>query len=319
MSAERNRGLVAILSANIIFGLNVPVTKALVAQWMTPTGYTMTRMFFGAIVFWTIGLFQKDERVRGWDLGLLAVGGLLGYLGTQFLFALSLRHTTPVHFSLLMALTPVVVLALSALLLKERVTPRKLFGSALSVSGASIMILWAHDGPGTGVQDGLGLLYAALCMLCFAAYLLLTRQVALRYRPVTVAKWMFLFSALVLLPFVASGLPGQRIYSAEIDLSGIALLAFALLFSTTLAFFLMPFALRRLQASTVSIFMNLQPVVAAVVAIAVGQDVLTGDKLVAALLVLAGVHLVTRPAKQAGDPVHIGNDAGGLRVKVVKE
>ncbi|MEZ4965091.1 MAG: EamA family transporter [Saprospiraceae bacterium] len=73
----------------------------------------------------------------------------------------------------------------------------------------------------------------------------------------------------------------------------ISLLAFALLFSTTLAFFLMPVALKKLEASTVSVFMNLQPVVASVVAIAVGQDTFSGDKPLAALLVLTGVYLVS--------------------------
>ncbi len=68
---------------------------------------------------------------------------------------------------------------------------------------------------------------------------------------------------------------------------------FAFLFSTTLAFFLMPLALKKLEASTVSIFMNLQPLVASAVAIGIGQDVFTWDKILAALLVLTGISLVS--------------------------
>ena len=71
-------------------------------------------------------------------------------------------------------------------------------------------------------------------------------------------------------------------------------LAFALLFSTTLAFFLMPYALKRLEASTVSIFMNLQPIIASIVAVVVGQDYFTWDKPFAMLLVVIGVYLVTQ-------------------------
>ncbi|KAB2890815.1 MAG: DMT family transporter [Desulfobulbaceae bacterium] len=104
---------------------------------------------------------------------------------------------------------------------------------------------------------------------------------------------MFLVSALALLPVSYSEFPLQVIYSGEITAFSIALLGFALVFSTTLAFFCMPLALKNLEAATVSIFMNLQPIVASVVAISIGQDVITLKKGLAALLVLSGVCLVS--------------------------
>lgn len=50
MDQEKKQGLIAILSANTIFGLNIPITKALMDDWMSPIGYTVTRMFFGAAI-----------------------------------------------------------------------------------------------------------------------------------------------------------------------------------------------------------------------------------------------------------------------------
>ena len=123
--------------------------------------------------------------------------------------------------------------------------------------------------------------------------MVITRKVTEKYSPLTVAKWMFLFSAIVSLPLSSSVLFNQKIYSHESTLMAFSLLAFALLFSTTLAFFLMPFALKKLEAGTVSIFMNLQPIVASVVAIGVGQDTFTWGKILAALLVLTGAYLVS--------------------------
>ena len=64
INTERQQGLVAIFGANTIFGLNIPGTKALMLHWMSPMGYTVTRMFFGVIVFWIIGLFFKDIKVE---------------------------------------------------------------------------------------------------------------------------------------------------------------------------------------------------------------------------------------------------------------
>ena len=70
-------------------------------------------------------------------------------------------------------------------------------------------------------------------------------------------------------------------------------MAFIVLFATGLGYFLIPYAMKTLHATTVSIYTNIQPVVASMVAIAVQQDVFTWDKPLAGLLVLVGAYLVT--------------------------
>lgn len=109
---DKLKGYLAITAANVIFGLNTPIIKSLISHWMTPVGYTLTRVLFGCLMFWTIGsLSRRKEKVSIKDLVVIAVGGLFGFVGTQF-FALALRFTTPVNFSLMAALTPVLVLVL---------------------------------------------------------------------------------------------------------------------------------------------------------------------------------------------------------------
>lgn len=299
MEKEKRQGLIAILCANTMFGLNIPVTKSLMAGWMTPMGYTATRMIFGAIVFWGLGAFLKEEKIRGKDLLVVLIGGLIGYMGTQLLFSQSLEYTSPVIFALLMALTPVVVLVLSAIFLKETIPSRKMIGIGMSVSGAALIILLGAKGSSAGANNTLGIFFALLCVLAYSVYLILTRKISIKYQPVSIAKWMFLISAVISMPLGISEFQNQRIYTAETTGIAISLLIFALLFSSVLAFFLMPYALKRLEASTVSIFMNWQPIVASVLAIVVGQDRLTWDKPFAVILVLSGVYLVTKQTKPA--------------------
>lgn len=290
---SKTKGVWAILCANTIFGLNIPVTKALVSGWMTPSGYTLVRMLFGAVVFWLISMRYKSEKVASNDMLIMALGGFLGFVATQFSFALALQYTTPVNFALMMALTPVIVLVLSFLFLKEKIGWRKLLGILVSVSGAVLIILYGSN-SGQGKNDLLGIAIALLCALAYAIYMMLTRNVSVKYGPVTVVKWMFFFAFLIILPFGAGAVFQQPIFGAGTEISAISLLAFSLIFSTLIAFFLMPVALGRLKASTVSIFMNLQPIVAAAVAIIVGQDLFSWDKALATLLVIGGVYTVTQ-------------------------
>lgn len=298
MIRGKQQGLLAIVMANVIFGLNTPVTKALMDGWMTPVGYTTTRMVFGTVVFWLIGFFVKTERIESKDLLTIMIGGLMGFIGTQLLFSQALTYTTPVTFSLLMAITPVVVLVLSAMFLKEVVPLKKVLGIVISISGAALIILQAGTRSEEGSNNSLGIVFAVMCMFCYAGYLVLTRKISVKYHPVAIAKWMFLVSAVVAIPMSLANPEPQTIYSDAGTVSAYGLLIFSLLFSTTLAFFLMPYALKRLEASAVSIFMNLQPIVASSVAIIIGQDLLTWEKPVAAVLVIVGVYLVTKKKTQ---------------------
>ncbi len=299
-------GYFAIITANIIFGINIPVTKALISGWLTPQAYTIIRMIFGCVFFWLIDLRNNNEIPAKKDLLILAFGGLLGFVATQLTFALSLKYTTPVNYALMMALTPVVVLLLSFIFLKEKVNSTKSFGIALSVSGAFIIILKSHYSS-SGSNNLLGILIAILCSVCYGIYLLLTRNVSIKYKPLTVVKWMFLFAVAFSFPFGVKGITEQKIFTQLVTMSGVLLLGFSLVFSTVIAFFLMPVALGKLKASVVSIFMNLQPIVASVTAVIVGQDKFTLDKIFAASLVLIGVYIVTKKAAFKVDGINIEN------------
>lgn len=291
MSFNNTKGHIAILMANVIFGLGVPVTKALLDDWVTPIGYMASRCVFAAIIFWVVAAFMPKEHVDKKDMIVLLLGGLLGFVISQTLTAEALKFTTPVYFSLVAALTPIAVMILAAIFLKERISGLKIVGVVMGIGGALLMLYFSWT-SGAGSDDLLGISLAVLSVLTWAVYLIITRKVSAKYSAVTQMKYFFLISAVVMLP-IALMEPQQRLYSAEWGWSGVLEMAFIVLFATGLGYFLIPYAMKFLRATTVSIYTNIQPVVASLVAIAVGQDVLTWDKPVAAILVLLGAYIVT--------------------------
>lgn len=291
MSFSNTKGHIAILMANVIFGLGVPVTKALLDDWVTPIGYMASRCVFAAIIFWVVAAFMPKEHVDKKDMIVLLLGGLLGFVISQTLTAEALKFTTPVYFSLVAALTPIAVMILAAIFLKERISGLKIVGVVMGIGGALLMLYFSWT-SGAGSDDLLGISLAVLSVLTWAIYLIITRKVSAKYSAVTQMKYFFLISAVVMLP-IALMEPQQRLYSAEWGWSGVLEMAFIVLFATGLGYFLIPYAMKFLRATTVSIYTNIQPVVASLVAIAVGQDHLTWDKPVAAILVLLGAYIVT--------------------------
>ena len=286
------KGHVAIISANVIFGLGVPVTKYLLDSWLSPMSYMASRCIGGALIFWAIAYFLPAEKIARKDLLVIMLGGLLGFVVSQTLTAWSLNFTSPVYYSLIATLCPVVVMLLAALFLSERITAVKLLGVFLGMSGAALMVVlrWQAEG---GSNDVLGIMLALLSLLTWAIYLIITRNVASKYSPVTQMKYVFLISAIVTVPIALPELSQNALYTSAWGWDGALEMAFIVICATALGYFLIPFAMKYLQATTVSIYTNLQPVVASVVAIILGQDILTWDKPVAGILVLVSAYIVT--------------------------
>ena len=106
----------AVLIANVIFGLGVPVTKLLLDDWVSPMAYMASRFIGATIIFWLVSLFLPREHVYPKDLLVIMAGGLLGFVISLTLSAWALNYTTPVYFSFIASLTPVATMALAALL-----------------------------------------------------------------------------------------------------------------------------------------------------------------------------------------------------------
>ena len=160
----------AIILANVIFGLGVPVTKLLLDQWVTPMGYMFMRCLGAAVIFWAISLFLPKETVQRKDLLIIMLGGLLGFVISQTLTAWALVYTTPVYFSLIATLTPVATMLMAALFLKERMNGTKIFGVLIGIVGALLMVLMSWK-SGSGKNDLLGITLTILSLMTWVVYL----------------------------------------------------------------------------------------------------------------------------------------------------
>jgi drug/metabolite transporter (DMT)-like permease len=213
---------------------------------------------------------------------------------SQTLTAWALNFTSPVYFSLIAALTPVATMLMAMLFIGEKISPRGMVGVALGIGGALLMVWQSGLSVAAGSNDLWGIVLAVLSLLTWAMYLIATRKVSAKYSAVTQMKWVFLISSVAVLPFSIDDLMTSPLYSAQWQWSGALEMAFIVVFATVMGYFAIPFAMKYLRATTVSVYTNLQPVVASLVAFALGQDALTWDKPVAAVLVLLGAWMVTK-------------------------
>lgn len=285
-------GHLAALAVYIIFGINPNCSEAIVPEYISPLGFTSVRMLFGTFAFWLLSLFVKREHVTKRDMGLFVLGAIV-LAGTLLAFGEAFRYTSPCYVSLISATSPLFVMIMAAIFLKEPISIQKSIGVLIGISGALLIVLfsWKIDANATPI----GLALCFINIIFYATYLLVTRSVSKKYSPITMMKWMFLMGSVICIPIAIPSFSAEScpMLFANAPISAYLNLFTVLIFATVVSYFLLPYSLRLLRPTTVSMYSNLQPLVTATIAIILGQDIFTWNKPAALILILIGVYLVT--------------------------
>lgn len=283
----------AILGANLIYGVNYSIAKDVMPAYIQPFGFIFYRVLGALMLFAMIASFYK-ERIAKKDMLLLAVCGFFGVGLNQLSFFYGLNLTNPINAGIIMVSNPIMVLLASAFILKTRITYLKIVGLILGISGALIILLFKKGfsfGSDTIIGDSFILLNSA----SYAVYLVLVKPLMSKYKPITVVTWVFGFGFLFVMPFGFSEI-------SEIDWSSFTpdiwwKFGFVIVATTFLTYLFNIYGLQRLNPSVVSTYIYLQPLIAAFYSISLGKDSFTWIKFIAAILIFSGVYLVSKPAK----------------------
>lgn len=293
MTKERIQGHLLILTANLIFGLNTPISKWLLSEKLDADFHTMLRMFTAGALFWIASIFTKHEKVPLADLLKLVVCGLCGVAVNQYLFIVGLSQTSPVDASVIVTSTPIFVMIFAAFILKEPVTILKSAGVFTGAAGAVWLITSATRSGGAQASFWGDFLTLASSFI-YSFYFVISKPLAQKYSAVTMMKWMFLFGFIALIPvnykcvFFFEGIKGN------LDFKAILAIFYVCAFATFLAYLLIPMAVRRIRPTTASMYNYIQPITSSAIAIIAMQYVFSMPKLLAAIMIFAGVFMVTK-------------------------
>lgn len=173
MGDFKPKGHLAMLGANLMWGLMSPIAKLVMAAGVvTPLLLTDFRIFGAAALFWITSMFTKHEHVPPHDLLLLAGAAMLSILFNQGCFIFGVGMTSPGEASIITTTMPMWVMVLAAIILKEPITVLKVGGIVLGAAGALILVFnGAHNGGLKGDNPVLGDLLVLAAQLSYASYL----------------------------------------------------------------------------------------------------------------------------------------------------
>ncbi len=281
----------ALLIVALIYGANYNIAKSVMPVYLQPFGFIALRVTGGLFLFvLTHRAFYREKIANAKDYGYLALCGLFGVAINQLAFFKGLSLTSPVNASVIMTLSPVVVLLFSAVYLKEQITKVKALGVLFGGIGAALLI--GGKDLGFSGETVLGDLLILLNATSYAIYLVLVKPMMARYQPVTVVRWVFTFGWLMVLPFGIEEL--SEVSFSVLPVSAWMAIAYVIAATTFAAYLLNAWAMKKVSSSIVGFYIYMQPVVATVITITLGHDELTLQKVLFSILIFLGTYLVSK-------------------------
>jgi drug/metabolite transporter (DMT)-like permease len=214
----------------------------------------------------------------------------------MLVFFKGLSLSTPINSAVLITTTPIIVLILSAIVIKEKIEARKIIGIGIGLVGALGLILFGSEIRQDAPNIPLGNFLILLNSVFYGSYLIVAKTLISKYHPFTFMKWLFTLGILICLPFGYQEF--TEIAWTTLPFEAIWRIAFVIVGTTFCTYLFNIFALTQLKASTLSAFVYVQPLIGITYAIGSGQDNLTTVKIIAASLVLLGVYLSSKKSNR---------------------
>ena len=277
-----------LLSAIVLWALNLTVSRYVLTNGLQPIAYSTVRYGLASAVFIVIALaVERSLRIARRDALLVGSAALVLFVN-QIGFVYALKTTSASVIALILAVTPIIAAAIG-LVFGMEVLPRRFWlGAALSVAGVALVALGATGQFG---GDAAGILFGILTAASWAVYSILITPLMQHYSPVRISAVVLPLSWIGI---ALIGLPQTRSQDWQLGWEVWALVLFATLGPLVVTNILWFKSLDRIGASRATLAANLQPFVAAVLAVVLLSEPLGLLQVVGGLLIAAGILLARR-------------------------
>jgi O-acetylserine/cysteine efflux transporter len=297
MKSNRSRTFAALISAGLLWGTTVPLSK-LALHWLPPGWLTFVRFAVATAIL----LPAAHRQLRSAFRPVVLASGALGYGGSVAVQNAGITRTSVTHAALLIGTVPVLVAIIAAVWHRTVARPVAWAGFALSLAGVGL-VTGGRGGGASAAGDGL-----VLASLVLSATFTVAQARLLRGRdPFAMTAVQFLGAALAVVPFAAvtergptvPGTPGPVLATAALAAAG-----------TLLPFALFAYAQSRVPAEVAGAFLNIEPLVGAVAGALFFGNPAGPEQLAGGAAILGGIALSSLPLLAGGRATRRGSGHG---------
>ncbi|RLD44122.1 MAG: hypothetical protein DRI86_08280 [Bacteroidetes bacterium] len=287
--SEKLKAHIALFVSAVLFAINYWVSDDLTNHIAT-LPLVFFRTIGAAFLFGILYYFDKEKIMPNKkDLGLFAFAALFGILLNQFLFFSGLKYTSAIDAATIHVSNPIIVITLSAIFLKIKLTKNKLLGVALGALGALILILYQGN-YNSDLSSIKGNMMIFGNTFAYALFLIILKSLLKKYSPIAAMFWLHIIASSFLIPVSFNTLIQFNWY--EVFSQYWFSIFYIVVMLTFIAYLLNMYGLKRLSPTSVSFYVYLQPVFAYIIAIILGEQLPSFVKVMATLTIISGVVLV---------------------------
>jgi drug/metabolite transporter (DMT)-like permease len=283
---------IVLLAANVVYATSYAVTR-LVLPEIGPATVAFMRLVLGALLLLPLAIAGERTAMDVADRRRVFLMGVIGFAAAIMLGNWGIARSTATNAALLITVEPLTLILLSPALLGETLSRRERVGAALSVIGAVLVMV--NGVPGVTarvVPHWRGDLFLVLSGFAYAAYTLLGRDVLRRHPALPVTARSIAWGAVGMAPLaVAEWAAGVDAAPGAGAIVGVLYLGLVV---TALAYLAWNYAVERMPAPRVAIFLNVQPLCGALLGAWWLGEPLTVFTAIGGVLVLAGLQVAAR-------------------------
>ncbi len=288
----------ALLVVNVLYGANHVLAKGVMPQFLDPNTFILLRVGGAVLLFWILLLSQKRKPIDRADYWRFATAGLFGVAVNQLFFFHGLNLSSSLNAGIIMALNPLMVFVLAALITKEKLNAHNYTGVVIGATGAILLTLSSGSMPGASL---LGDVFLLINALSYALYLVLSKPLLLKYSPIQVITYVFSIGLALLLLFPPTWTNLGNMHFEQIPISAWYKITYVIVGVTFLTYLLTIFGLKYVSATVSAAYIYTQPVMVMLFTVLFAMlgwaadytHTITAQRILYMLFIFTGVYLVS--------------------------
>lgn len=276
----------AITTTMLCWGFSYIVTKVALKTFSV-SALVLVRFCLAALIFLILLSIKGFPKFAGKDQVKMIITSFFFPFSYYFMETAALHYTSASEASIIAATIPIVVLILSGIFLKEKISIIGAGGIMISFTGIVVLVLGNMNGElnlGSHLTGNIIMLGAVLSA---AIYIVLTHELGKKYSSFEITGTQIIYGTLIFI--IISIIQFNKISITQIDSIAVASVLFLAILSTVIAFFCYNYALTKIPAAQASIFINGVPVVTAFSAVFILGEALNLIQILGGLSVIFAV------------------------------
>ena len=284
---------IGLLATNLFFAINISAIKFLTTKGFAgPYGLNVVRSGICALLFWLLFFTAREKKkIDKKEIVRFLLCAFSALAANQMLFMKGVSLTYPIHASLLLLITPILITFIAAWALKEMITISKILGLLLGITGACILIL-SGDSISKGNNILLGDILVIMSTFLYTIYFILIKPLMQKYSTMYVMRWVFTFGFIMIIPLGLNEF--TQIPWGQYTFNEYLILFMIVIPGTFLAYIFNAYGIKKLSASTAGTYIYSQPVFSVLIATVFLNETLELYKIIAGVIIFSGVYLANK-------------------------